>query len=313
MTKDSVSNTNFPKICIVMATYCGEAYLEHQIESHLNQTYPNLSFLYIDDASTDQTWEILHHYQQKDNRIQLLRNASNEVYISTFQKGILAANSELIALSDQDDIWLENKISHLFQKLEKHDLIYSDSELINAKNEKMGKRMSEIKRQIAYDSPLMYTFGAWAPGHSMLFNRRIIPANFKFPSFVSHDYLIGFLATCNHGMTYTSEPLVLYRQHNNNAIGANLKKAPKNPQHKKNKDLLIQNRIELLATLCPDTLAFEKNIFQQLSIDFKGKSLINRLRRSILTIKHREKMLAYKGKSALGNFLYGFKLLFKIY
>lgn len=313
MTKVNDLNTKFPEITIVMATYCGELFLKSQIESHLNQTYPNLTFLYVDDASNDGTWELLNQYQQVDSRIKLIRNESNEGYINTFQKGISAATTELIALSDQDDIWQPHKIQYLYQQLGQHDLIYSDSELINEKGEKIGKKMSDIKRQIAYNSPLMYTFGAWAPGHSMLFHKKIIPEGLHFPSFVSHDYLIGFLATCQNGMNYTPEPLVLYRQHSQNVIGANLKKAPKPINYKTNKKQNIQNRIELLAQLCPTSLHEEKAIFEQLSINYQSKKVIHRLRRFYLVLKHREKMLAYKGKSEIGKILYGCKLLFNIY
>lgn len=248
MQSESQVILNSPCISIVMATYNGERYLTQQIESHLAQNYPNLEFIYVDDASTDATWEILQSFQKNDSRIKIFQNETNLGYIKTFEKGIQLASSDLIALSDQDDVWMADKITQLYESLGSFSLVYSDSELIDENEKLLGRKMSEIKKQIAYSSPLMYTFGAWAPGHSMLFNRNIIPTNFKFPTYVTHDYCLGFLATCQGGIQYIPKSLVHYRQHTNNVIGANTKsnKSKKNRAQKRN---AIQQRISFRSKL----------------------------------------------------------------
>ena len=294
-----------------MATYQGEKYLKIQIESLLAQDYPNLEFIWVDDASTDQSLSILKEYASKDSRIHIVKNLNNEGHNAAFEKGMKAANGELIALSDQDDYWIPTKLSALFNGIGDYSLIYSDSQLIDQVGRELPIKMSDLKRQIPYSSPLMYTFGAWAPGHTMLFKKEVLETALPLSNWVTHDYLLGFSATCHNGIAYIAISLVHYRQHESNAIGADLKKAKKLYQNRAERKLRICERIKILAERC--CYQEEKQIFEQLYLDFLGNSLINRIRRFKTVMKYREDMLAYKGKSSLGNFMYCFKLLFGIY
>lgn len=312
MKSESTVISQTPCISIVMATYNGERFLAKQLYSHLEQSYPNLEFIYLDDCSSDKTWEILQEFEQKDPRVKIYRNEQNIGYIKTFEKAMQLATSELIALSDQDDIWLPNKLKDLYQSLGNYSLIYSDSALIDSNDSKLGRFMSDIKKQIAYHTPLMYTFGAWAPGHSMLFRKDIIPQEFHFPTFVTHDYTLGFLATCKQGINYIPEPLVLYRQHNQNLVGADTQKK-KQKQEKEQKIERILQRMAFLAANCPDSIPNEKQIFEKLSRSFASSSLQARWNRFLIVFRHRNTMLAYKNKNKIGKILYPFKLLLAIY
>jgi len=294
-----------------MATYQGEKYLKIQIESLLAQDYPNLEFIWVDDASTDQSFSILKAYASQDVRIQILENLKNEGHNAAFERGMKAANGEYIALSDQDDYWIPSKISTLVNGIGNYSLIYSDSQLIDQAGRELPLKMSGLKRQIAYNSPLMYTFGAWAPGHSMLFKKEVLETALPLSNWVTHDYLLGFSATCHKGIAYIPIPLVHYRQHESNAIGADFKNAKKLYQTRSERNMRICERIKILAERCCDSK--EKQLFEQLYLDFSGNSLFNRMRRCKTVLKYRDDMLAYKGKSSLGNFLYSFKLLFSIY
>jgi len=294
-----------------MATYQGEKYLKIQIESLLAQDYPNLEFIWVDDASTDQSLSILEEYASKDSRIHIVKNLNNEGHNAAFEKGMKAANGELIALSDQDDYWIPTKLSALFNGMGDCSLIYSDSQLIDQVGRELPIKMSDLKRQIPYSSPLMYTFGAWAPGHTMLLKKEVLETALPLSNWVTHDYLLGFAATCHNGIAYIPISMVHYRQHESNAIGADLKKAKKLYQTRAERKLRICERIKILAERC--CYQEEKQIFEQLYLDFLGNSLVNRIRRFKTVMKYREDMLAYKGKSSLGNFMYCFKLLFGIY
>ncbi len=294
-----------------MAAYQGERFLKIQLDSILTQDYVNFEIICVDDASKDQTWSILKHYAHQDARVKILQNDHNLGFIKTFERGMNAAIGDLIAPSDQDDYWIPTKLSQLQKAIGSYSLVYSDSQLIDERGKFLPKKMSHFKRQIPYNSPLMYTFGAWAPGHSMLFKKEILEIAFPFSSFVTHDYLLGFVATGLRGIQYSPDCLVHYRQHDSNVMGANLKKASKNRISRIEKDKIICERIKLLAERTPESE--EKEIFKALYTHFKGKGLVNRWSRFKLVMKHRKKMLAYKGKSEMGQFLYPFKLLFKIY
>ena len=86
-----------PLISVVMACYNGEAFLSQQIESVLNQTYPNLEIIIADDCSTDNTWNIIEKYAAKNLQIITLRNEINLGYIKNFEKAIRKCRGEYVA------------------------------------------------------------------------------------------------------------------------------------------------------------------------------------------------------------------------
>jgi glycosyltransferase involved in cell wall biosynthesis len=299
-----------PLISIVMATYNGEKYLREQVESLLTQSYPSLEFIFVDDASTDSSLAILQEYARQDERIHLIANPVNQGLLATFETGIRAAKGEMIALSDQDDVWMPEKISLLAGAIGAHSLIYADSALTDAAGSVTGK-FSDRNYLCDYPSALHYTFGTKAMGHAMLFKREIIAIALPFPDYVGHDYILGFAAAALNGVVYFSQTLVNYRQHSTNTMGADLSKGKKNYNTRTERNVRIVKRLELIANRCPE--GSEKQILRGLAQDFALNSVVARVRRFLCIAQHHRAMLAYKGKSALGSFLYSFKLLISIF
>jgi glycosyltransferase involved in cell wall biosynthesis len=299
-----------PLISIVMATYNGEKYLREQVDSLLAQSYPSLEFIFVDDASKDGTLAILQEYTVADSRIRLLTNLANQGLLATFERGIREAKGELIALSDHDDVWMPDKISLLADGIGSHSLIYSNSALTDANGNVTGK-FSDRNHLCDYPSALNYVFGTKAMGHAMLFKREIIDIALPFPEYVGHDYILGFAAASLNGVVYFPQALVNYRQHSSNTVGADLSKAKKKFSTRKERNARIIKRSELLASRCP--AGKNREILQKLAQDFASSSLKARIGRFLSVAKHHRAMLAYKGKSDLGSFLYSFKLLFSIF
>jgi glycosyltransferase involved in cell wall biosynthesis len=299
-----------PLISIVMASYNGENFIREQVESLLAQSYPNLEFIFVDDASSDQTWEILKEFAKEDKRIQLTKNQINQGLLATFETGIRAANGEMIALSDQDDVWVTEKISLLAGAIGSHSLIYADSQLTDAAG-KPTARYSERNYLCDYPTALHYVFGTKAMGHAMLFKKEILKIALPFPAYVGHDYILGFAAAALNGVAYFPQTLVNYRQHSNNTVGADIKRRKKKNTSRKERNKRIVKRLVLLAERCP--AGQEREILQKLAVDFAGVSIVSRFRRFLAVATHHQSMLAYKGKSYLGSLLYSFKLLFSIF
>lgn len=299
-----------PLISIVMATYNGEKYLREQVDSLLAQSYPSLEFVFVDDASTDSSPAILQEYASQDERIRLILNPVNQGLLSTFETGIRAAKGELIALSDQDDVWMSDKISLLASAIGSHSLIYADSALTNAAGTVTGK-FSDRNHLCDYPTALHYVFGTKAMGHAMLFKREIIDIALPFPDYVGHDYVLGFAAAALKGVAYFPAILVNYRQHSSNTMGADLSKGKKNYTTREERNARIVKRLSLLAERCP--AGVEQKILQDLAKDFASTGISARIRRFLTVATHHRAMLAYKGKSPLGSFLYSFKLLFSIF
>ena len=299
-----------PLISIVMATYNGEKYLREQVDSLLAQSYPSLEFVFVDDASADASLAILQEYALRDSRIRFISTPVNQGLLATFEIGIRAAKGEMIALADQDDVWMPEKISLLADAIGSHSLIYADSALTNAAGTVTGK-FSDRNHLCDYPTALHYVFGTKAMGHAMLFKREIIDFSLPFPDYVGHDYILGFAAAALNGVAYFPTTLVNYRQHSSNTMGADLSKGKKNYTTREERNARIVKRLTLLAERCPEGV--EREILQDLAQDFASTGIAARIRRFLTVAKHHRAMLAYKGKSALGSFFYSFKLLISIY
>lgn len=300
-----------PEISVVMATYNGAKYLREQLNSILAQTVPPREIIVVDDGSTDATVAILKEYTN-DHRFRLFVNEENSGYIRSFEKGMLLATNPFVALSDQDDIWLPHKLELLAANMNGNIAVYSDSLLVDEHGVPTGKRMSDIKNQLAYNNCLMYTIGAWAPGHAMLFRKELIEKCRPFPDMVTHDFWLGFVAACHGGLTYVNEVLVHYRQHRANAIGANTHQTKKQQPTRKHRITIARERMQLLYEKCPASLTEQKQVLQLLSVTYRKNDLISRWKRMITFLRYRDIMLAYKKKSAFMRVLFCVKMFFKI-
>ncbi|ULQ51461.1 glycosyltransferase family 2 protein [Flavihumibacter fluvii] len=303
-----------PLISVVMATYNGERFLAEQIDSILRQTYPTIEIIAIDDGSTDGTLTMLQEYASRFPQLTVVRNERNLGYVRNFEKGMLLAHGDLIALSDQDDIWLPEKLSTLYEHLGNHEIIYSNSELVDESGLSLHRKMSDIRNQISYDDCLMYTVGAWAPGHAMLFRSSLVQRCLPFPTIVTHDFWLGFVAACKGAIKYLDIPLVKYRQHNANAIGANTqaKRAGSTKTGKAEKQQILRQRMQLLYEKCPAENIQQKKVLHDLHLSYQDHSFKNNWSRMSIFLQYRKKMLAYKKKSDFMQVLFCLKTFFKI-
>ena len=121
------------QIDVLMATYNGEKYLEEQINSILNQTYRNIRLIISDDCSKDNTREILKQYEENDERIKVYYQEENLGYIRNFEFLLNKVENEIYMLSDQDDVWLPQKIEKSYEllKQENADLVFGDLEVVD--------------------------------------------------------------------------------------------------------------------------------------------------------------------------------------
>ena len=121
-------------IDILLATYNGEKYLREQIDSILQQTYKNIRLIISDDCSSDNTMSILREYEKRDERVIVYSQQNNLGVIKNFEFLLSKVENELYMLSDQDDIWLSDKVEKTYDELKKNnaDLVYTDLEIVDA-------------------------------------------------------------------------------------------------------------------------------------------------------------------------------------
>jgi len=113
-----------PKIAILMCTYNGEQFLNEQLDSIQNQNYKNWTLYVNDDGSKDKTLNILKAYQKKWGiKKIIIRRGPQKGFCQNFFQIIndKKINADLYFLSDQDDVWMPNKLSHTLKKISKLD------------------------------------------------------------------------------------------------------------------------------------------------------------------------------------------------
>jgi glycosyltransferase, group 2 family len=213
------------KIDILMATYNGEKYLSEQIDSIVGQTYQNWNLLIRDDNSSDGTLQILKKYEKLDRRIKILRdNRGNLGIVKNFEELLKNSESELIMFSDQDDIWLENKLDMYLKIAEKLEfngfLIHSEAALFKKNHENISKGSFISKKAVKKGLENVF-FNYFVQGATILISKEIRDFVFPFPKEAYlHDRYIHLVSELFFERVFINQPLIYYRQHGNNQIGA---------------------------------------------------------------------------------------------
>lgn len=202
---------------VCMATYNGSKYLSIQLNSILSQLEDDDEIVIVDDASTDNTCEIINSYQ--DRRIKLIRNKSNIGVVKTFEKSISNAKGDILFLSDQDDIWQPNKTIRFLEIFQSHPtitLVLSDAKIIDDEDRITANSYFNLRGKFS-DSLLMNIIKNKYHGCIMAFRREILDFVLPFPHDIPmHDMWIGIVNSI-HGKTfYINESLIQHRRHNEN-------------------------------------------------------------------------------------------------
>lgn len=220
------------KIDIVMATYNGEKYISEQLDSIVNsEDFNNYikNIIIVDDGSTDNTINIISTYCAKYKNI--IFNPCGESKLGAaknFEKGILLSSAPYVMLSDQDDIWLPNKISKSFEKiveLERREgnvpsLVFSDVSVVNSGLDVIYDSFLDLNKIKNMPSIEFLCFNNIAPGCTMILNRTLIGIAFPMPeNVIMHDWWLLLYALFCGKIDILYEQTMLYRQHGNNTVG----------------------------------------------------------------------------------------------
>ncbi len=305
-----------PLISIVLATYNGSKYIREQLDSVLSQTYPNIEIIIVDDGSKDETLKIITDYQHNYDNISLFPNEQNLGYIKTFEKGMLLAKGEFIALCDQDDFWLPEKIQLLYDNIEDYLLIYHDSELVDSSLTSYGINFSDKKRMKSFDSCLVFVTDNCIPGHTTLIRKKLVQLATPFPTTIPHDHWLAFVASMNGGVKFLNKPLVRYRNHDANVFGLIKSKKNRDADKKAEKKGWShrERKLDNLKTFygkCYPEMVREKRIIKQLIKAYEGYSVSSNFVRMFTFFKYREELLAAKKRNKLRKILYCFKMFVK--
>lgn len=149
--------TNNPEITVLMPVYNDERFIRFSIESILNQTFKNLEFIIINDASNDNTPEILEEY--RDPRIKVINNEINLRVPKSLNKGLSLAKGKYIARIDSDDISVRDRLEKQYLFLENNKefgLVGSYTEVIDEDG-----RNIEFWHEYLEPEYIFYTLSFW--------------------------------------------------------------------------------------------------------------------------------------------------------
>ena len=232
---------------ILLATYNGEQYLVEQIESILKQTYKNFRLLISDDCSTDNTRQIISEYEKKDKRIKVFYQEKNVGVVQNFEFLMKKVTADYFMFSDQDDIWKEEKIETVLNKIEltNAELVYSDLEVVDSNLNitfesywKLKGIYHKIKKYNNFKSLYLNNF---VTGCTIIARKDLIEKSLPLPKtskYVLHDYWVSLIASQTGTIAYVEESLIKYRQHKNNKVGSR-KKSDTIETFKEMRDLFI--------------------------------------------------------------------------
>lgn len=215
------------KVQVLLSSYNGEKYLAAQLESILAQDYEEISILIRDDGSTDRTLEIIQYYADKYANIAYYVGKNLGVQQSFFQLMQHADKmADYYAFSDQDDVWLPEKVRQAVQLLEKQDqslpLLYaSKTTLVDAELKEIPIRKKRVKIRPEFGNALVENV---CTGCTEVFNRRLLELVTKqTPTYaIMHDWWLYLCATAFGWVYYDVNSYILYRQHGNNQVGSSV-------------------------------------------------------------------------------------------
>jgi glycosyltransferase involved in cell wall biosynthesis len=200
-------------ISVCLASYNGEKYIKEQINSILIQLSDEDELIISDDGSTDHTLLIIREFN--DNRIKLFQNIGIHGYTHNFENALKQAVGDYIFFSDQDDVWLPDKVKKMLPYLQEDILVFSDAYITNENLDIIGNISDWRRYKKGYLRNLyknIYT------GCTCAFTKRIKDYTLPFPvtEYIKHDNWIGLLCELKFKVEYLDEALILHRRHNDN-------------------------------------------------------------------------------------------------
>ena len=216
-----------------MCTYNGARFVGEQLASIAAQTVLPTELIVCDDHSTDQTVDLLERFAtDAPFPVRINVNPNNLGIIKNFERAIGLCTGELIALCDQDDVWKAHKLERLaaeFARAPEVGLIFSDAELIDENSHSIGRTLWKSigvrygNQKLSQGQALKELLaGSTVTGATTAFRSRFKSLVLPIPDnlLIIHDgwlaLTIGAVAT----ISALAEPLVKYRQHRDQEVGA---------------------------------------------------------------------------------------------
>jgi len=218
-------------LSVAMCTYNGMPFLPQQLDSILAQSRLPDEMVVCDDCSQDDTLSTLEEFAKSAPfPVHIHRNETNLKSTKNFEKAIGLCTCDIIALSDQDDVWLPHKLETLVKALVDNPAlcaVCSDIEVVDEQSNHLGYTLwaslgfgPDMRREFRSGKALsILTEDNYAAGMTMAFWSKYRDLFLPIPDDWVHDYWIVLLAASVGEVGLIEEPLALYRIHGKQQIG----------------------------------------------------------------------------------------------
>lgn len=226
-----------PAVSVAICTRNGAAYVAEQVRSILRQVPAPRELVVGDDASSDDTLAIVERVVAEARAegievgLSIQRRTEPLGVVGNFAATIAATTGELVALSDQDDVWAPGKLAAITARFAADPdllLVHSDARLVDGAGAPLGMALLDALEATAAERAGLERGDAFAvlmrrnlvTGATVVFRRRLLDAAAPFPADWVHDEWLAVLAAALGGLRLDPAPLIDYRQHGGNEIGA---------------------------------------------------------------------------------------------
>ncbi len=221
-----------PSISVALCTHNGARYVREQVESILAQTVPVAQIVLSDDASTDDTVSIVERAVAGSGvELVVLRNSPALGVVANFEQATAACTGDLIALSDQDDVWHSDKLERIvavFAAVPEALLVHSDADLVDESLTPLpdsllaSLEMTDTERRELTDGRSYAAFlrRNLVTGATAVLRRELVEWARPYPSSWIHDEWLAVVGAALAQTRLAEGRLVAYRQHGANQIGA---------------------------------------------------------------------------------------------
>ena len=219
------------RLSIALATYNGARYLGEQLESFVRQRRPPDELVVCDDASTDDTPAILRDFEKHAPfPVRIEVNPERLGGVGNFTRAISLCSGDAILLSDQDDVWLPEKVAALESSLAGAPgatLAFGDTSLVDGALRPLGHTgfdslglrggaLAKIEAGHVLEALLRFNV---VTGAAMAFRAELRDLALPVGRGWVHDEWIAAIASAVGSVVVIDRPLILYRQHDHQQIG----------------------------------------------------------------------------------------------
>jgi glycosyltransferase involved in cell wall biosynthesis len=218
------------KISIALCTYNGELFLARQLASIQQQTVMPYELVVCDDCSTDKTIEIVRDFAASALfPVRIFRNDHNLGFVANIERAIWLCQGDLIALSDQDDVWYPNRLERSAREFTEHPeagLVFSDANIIDDNNELAGPKLwgqlgfaGKNEREFLAGHYVLLAKHRFITGATVMFRANLRDRILPIGKGWIHDEWIALMAAAFSDLRPIAQPLIRYRVHGSQQVG----------------------------------------------------------------------------------------------